>query len=978
MAAMLFIATANASIVINELMSKNVSFKADDRFQFSGWAELYNNGAEAVDVSLYFFSEDRTNPTQWQMVAPEGGLILQPDSFVVVYFDETEQPEDYSIPLHADFKLDARNGCLVLANESGKVIDEMCYDTAYRNVSYGRLIDGKDELGYLTIPTPGAKNSSSSVATIKTAMPTFSVSSGFYTDEITIELSTENKNATIYYTTNGDEPTTQSAKYESAITISKNTPVRAICVVEGEMSSDVATATYFINETVHKLPIISLVSDSSLLFGDELGLLVAGVNGAEVPSGCNGPDRYANYQNDWDRPANFEFFDNKKQPQINKEVKIGNFGGCSRTKYIKSIKVNASKTHGTNKLDYPIFEEKPNLKWKSVVLRNAGNDFGRSYLRDGFIQTLTIGQMDIDHQAYQPSIVFINGEFYGMLNIRERSNKDFVYSNYGLDENQIFINEGNHANEDESGYGELMELCQREDMNLPGTFEYLDQRIDINEFLNYFLVEMYCGNQDWPGGNIKCWKAKGNEDLKTDGKWRWILYDTEFSASLYSRTTATNCFSYANKHKLFKPMTQNDIVRERLLAKFCVHLATTFEPERANHILDSLINNITPDVDRHIQKINDAYKLEEKFEDDINDIRQFVNNRIKYIHKYIKTNFKAFGIDTMPIRIFSEVPAATYKINEEPIRQSDFNGYFFTKTNCRIVANEPEGYKFDHWKITIPDSIQPKEFTLKDTAFCDTFCGGVFEAVYKVDPSYTPAKHPIFFNEICTSNSIYVDENRDAEDWIEFYNNSDKDFSMGGLFISNNKENLGLFEIPNSETTIIKAKNFKSFWADKDTTDGDLHLNFKLTAANKTTLFLSQKVDGAFEIIDSVTCDIHRENESFARFGIYTQEGANWKKTGRPTFNKTNIYGTILDVEIIATGETIATIYPNPVENELFFSFSWDDATLCALYSLSGEKIMEFEARNGECINLEELPSGFYMVAIQTPNGRVSAKLIKK
>jgi hypothetical protein len=983
LAALVFVATANASIVINELMSKNVSFKTDDRFQFSGWAELYNNGAETVDISLYFFSEDRLSPTQWQMVAPDNKLEIKPGEYVVVYFDETEQPdsdddESDPIPLHADFKLDAKNGCLYLANEAGKVIDEICYDTAYRNISYGRLVDGEETLGYMTQPTPGAANVSSSVATVKTATPKFSIAPGFYTEELSLELSAENSNATIYYTTNGDEPTTQSAKYESAIAITKNTPVRAICVVEGEMPSDVVTASYFINETVHKLPIVSLVSDSALLFGDELGLLVAGVNGAEVPSGCNGPDRRANYQNDWDRPANFEFFDRNKQPQISQEVKIGNFGGCSRTKYIKSIKVNASKTHGDNKLEYSIFEEKPNLKWKSVVLRNAGNDFGRSYLRDGFIQTLTIGQMDIDHQAYQPSIVFINGEFYGMLNIRERSNKDFVYSNYGLDENEIFINEGNYGNDSESGYGDLQKLCEKEDMNEEGFFDHINRHIDVDEFLNYFLVEMYCGNQDWPGGNIKCWKKRSNLGPNTDGRWRWILYDTEFSTSLYSRTTATNCFTYANKHKLFKPLTKNDIVRERLLAKFCVHLATTFEPKRANSILDSLINNITPDVDRHIQKINDAYKLEEKFEDDINDIRQFVDNRIKYIHKYIKTNFKAFGIDTMPIRIFSELPTATYKINEEPIRQSDFSGHFFTKTNCRIVANEPEGYNFDHWKITIPDSIQPKEFTLKDTAFCDTFCGGVFEAVYVPDPAYTPNANNIYFNEVCASNSIFVDESRESEDWIEFYNSSDSDIKMGGLFLSNNKENLGLFEIPDTDETIIKAKDYIAFWADKDTTDGALHLNFKLTVGIKTTLFLSKKNGDNFEIIDSVSYAPHKENESLARFGNYSKEGTVWKLTGRTTFKKPNIYGHLLDAETIVSGENIATIYPNPVENELFFSFSWEKASNCVLYSISGEAIMNFEAKTGDSINLENLTPGFYMIAIESPNGRITAKVIKK
>ena len=956
-----------SSVVINEIMPKNVSYQINDQFQFSGWAEILNNGEADEDVSLYFFSDDEENPTKWQITTGEDDLVLKPGDFAVVYFDEFETDDEGEvIPLHASFKLPAKKGCLYLSDQSGITIDRLAYDTVYRNISYGRLADGT--LGHFTQPTLGKANADASVATVQTAAPQFSLTPGFYSAEQTVKI-TADPSATIYYTTDGNEPSTSSKKYTDPLSIKSNTPLRAIAVKEGEINSGITTASYFFNEEIEKLPIVSLVTSPDLLYSDSIGILVAGVNGKEVPSYCAGPDDYANYNTDWDRPCNFEMFDRSKKERLNQEVKIGNFGGCSRTKYIKSIKVNAGKVYGDNKLDYSIFEEKPNLKWKSIVMRNAGNDFGRSYLRDGFIQTLMIGQADIDHQAYQPSMVFINGEFYGMLNIRERTNKDFIYSNYGLDEDGFYLNEGNWANDEESGYLELMNYCVSSNAADADFYDNLCNMMDVNEFLNYFLLEMYCGNSDWPNGNIKCWR-----DKRDGGKWRWIVYDTEYSLSIYGNTLKTDCFTNAKKHSIFKGAIANEKIKERLLAKFCVHLATTFEPERANHILDSLIANIQPDVERHIEKIASAYKMESDFDKDIQTIRKFINGRPAVMFKNANSRF---SVDTLPIHIYSDVKDATFSINEEPIRTSDFSSYFFTKTYCQITANEPAGYNFSHWEISLPNAESPVK--LYEPTYCDTFVGGSFKAVYTVDADFDANAPQVYFNEACASNTIYLDEYRETEDWVELYNNSQADYALGGLFVSNNEQNLGMFQIPTSDSTVIKAKDYLVLWADKDTVQGVRHLNFKLSSTQKTTLFLSELKNGQYQILDSVTCLPHKENETYAHFGKYGVVNPTWKITGRPTFECLNIYGTSLDVEDMVTiGESYAYIYPNPAEEWLNFSFSWAEESQVRIATLSGMTVKSFIAHDGEQVSVDDITSGFYIVMVQTPNGMMNFKLIKK
>lgn len=203
--------TSMGSVVINEIMPKNVSYQINDQFQFSGWAEIVNNGETDEDVSLYFFSDEAENPTKWQITTGDDDLVLKPGDFAVVYFDEIETDDDGEVvPLHASFKLPAKKGCLYLSDQSGINIDRLPYDTVYRNISYGRMADGT--LAHFTQPTLGKANAEASVASVQTAAPQFSLAPGFYTQSQTVEISAD-PSATIYYTTDGSEPSKTSKKY---------------------------------------------------------------------------------------------------------------------------------------------------------------------------------------------------------------------------------------------------------------------------------------------------------------------------------------------------------------------------------------------------------------------------------------------------------------------------------------------------------------------------------------------------------------------------------------------------------------------------------------------------------------------------------------------------------------------------------------------------------------------------------------------
>ncbi len=963
---LLFALSSQGSIVINEVMPKNICSSVDDNFQFSSWAELYNSGAEDVDVSSYFLSDTSAISDKWRLSDEDAPskLIVKPGEFLVIFLDaSTEDP----LPLHASFKLPAKKGTLYLFDDSGRQIDRMSYDTTYRNISYGRLEDGSKSLGFFLTPTPGASNNGVETSSSQTPAPSFSLTPGFYSGEQTVSLSDEDGSAEIYYTTDGSEPTKEKGTiYEDPIQITKNTPLRAAAYKKGQIPSNVVSATYFVDEREISLPVVSIVSDPEYVTGDDLGLFVAGWNGAVVPSYCNGPDYDANYMNDWDRPANFEFFDlHNKKERLNQEVKIGNFGACSRTKYVKSIKVNAAKIYGDNELDYPIFKEKPNLRWKSVVLRNSGNDFGRSYLRDGFLQTAA-SCLDIDHQAYQPSAVFLNGEYYGMLNIRERTNKDFIFSNYGLDEDEFFLNEGSHADEGTT-YEMVLNYANMSDdvINAPGRYEEIDNVIDVNECLNYFLSEIYVVNRDWPGGNIKAWKPRDG------GRWRWILYDTDFGFSLYEQNYTSRSISlYANKCETFKGLMKNNKIKNRFLAKCYVHLATTFSAERMNAILDSLLNNVQAEAKYYEEYLDSKHKKEGSFDDNISSIRTFVNRRVPYIYKDIKSVYK---VDSTRMRIFSSVESAKFSLNDEPINVNDFSGLYFMHTPTNIEAIVPAGFLFDHWEV-IRDG---KKETLYDPVICDTACAESYEAFFLEDASYDPDVNRILFNEICTKNSVYLDEFRQQEDWIELYNSGSVDVDLAGMYLSNSIDTLDMYQFPSDDpnNTVVRAGGYKIIWADKDPEQGSLHADFKLPFSESRSLFLSVKNnDGSFEILDSVTYQLHERHHSYARF--VAKGKPYWSATNMVTFSAKNHLPT--DVPDVLAEEFHLSLYPNPVSH----SFSLISSSECAMdvkvVSLTGTIVSEARVKNNEPVSLETAENGIYLVFVNSDAGNAVLKIIKK
>ena len=682
----------HSQLKINELMSNNVSAVMDDAYNYSMWVELHNSETTRINLNQYYFTDDLDEAQKWQ----PSSRYISANGYAVLWFERDE------ISGHANFKLNPEGGTLYLMNNTGGIVDMITYPQQYRNVSYGRLTDGAGSWVFFSEYSNGSSNNGKAWSSRVCANPVFETKGGFYSTNISVKFADPTSDETIYYTTNGTEPTKNSIRYSqgSSIVLSSTTCLRACAFADNKLPSEVVTATYFVKERNFTLPVVSLVTDQKNLTDNTIGIYIVGRNGISGP--CPVSTLAANYNQDWDRPTNFEFFDENGVLQLNQEIDMKIAGGCSRERAQKSLKFTARKKFGNNQLRYDFFPtSKPYQKYSGLLYRNSGNDFGSSMMRDGFMQTLIMKRLDIDTQAYLPTVCFINGEYRGIQNLRETSNHRNIYSNYGLDDEDIYLIDNKEIGVDPE-FQRMVTYAKNNDINNAAVYAQVGEMLDIESFLDYMIAQIYFNNGDWPHHNIKMWKAIDG------GKWRPILFDTDFgwgatgipsnnsnsgNAILYALSETPKRQYGAENVYMLRRLMQNDGFKKKFIDRMCVQLSSTFEPSRANHILDSLKLRIEPEMTYHRNRYSGT-----SLSSAVSTMKSFSTNRPGTMMGYMRSYF-GLGA-TRTVEISTNTPGASYKFFTENIIDSSITLQYFNGQQIQLTANPIEGYKFKHWELS--------------------------------------------------------------------------------------------------------------------------------------------------------------------------------------------------------------------------------------------------------------------------------------
>jgi len=643
-------------VYINEFLASNTSTNIDRDFgEFSDWIELYNAGDKPIDLGGYYLTNDPENLTKWRIpdatnIEPNGYKLFWADGEnkfpgdTIVQYRQPLSPRSKGIinieNLHLNFNLRKGGSVLALFTPDDKLIDSVTYQNHISDITYGRNKD--KNWRFFANATALMENDKEEITVFeRSTSPQFSITGGFYKKSQKLILNQKAADSQIYYTLDGSKPTKNSSRYSNPLSIESTKVIKAITIREGWLPSNIETHTIFIKET-YSLPVISISTKPSFLWGDDDGIYAKGKNGIADLIG-----RIANYNQDWERPAQIELFDESGQQMFNLACGIKINGILHQALPQKSLAIHMRNKYGSNRINYQLFPDKPIENFKTVLLRNSGADWQRTMFRDGMMNCLLINQMNIDYQAYRPVIIFLNGKYWGIQNLREKLNEHYPASNYNLDPNNIDMIETFKKpivmNGDSVHYSNLMKFVGDHDLSVLNNYEHVQSMIDIDEFIDYNIAEIYFANHDWPGNNSKFWRPKTEK-----GKWRWIIVDTEFGFGLGGQYNS-NSLHWATDPKgkgwnegwstlLLRSLLENAEFRSDFVNRFAHHLNITFNPSRVISIIDSLKADLQPDMEKHIKRWRAIISVY-NWETNIAVMKEFAYKRPAYMRQYVINHF---------------------------------------------------------------------------------------------------------------------------------------------------------------------------------------------------------------------------------------------------------------------------------------------------------------------------------------------------
>jgi hypothetical protein len=861
-----------------------------DFYVFSDWLELKNTDTDTINIGGYFLTDNRDNLSKWQIpedtyIGPGEERIFIADNMDIVansvyyYMGFSGKPYDSTTVYinHLNFKLSGNGGEIFLVNPTGSIIDSVYYEDQLADVSYGRSTIIPSQWVYFPNPTPGLPNSTTSfIETTKAEVPVFSMQGGVFTDTQNISLSVSSPTAEIYYTLDGSIPDLSSLVYSSPLEITSTTVLRARVFDPQYLPGDVITNTYIIDEN-SDLTIISVALNPEFLWDDTVGIYVEGVNGI-VGKLSSTPK---NWNQDWERPINIELFSEDDNLEFNKQAGMKIYGFGSRKGVQKSFSFYMKSKYGDDYLDYQLFKDKPSERYKRFILRNRGQR-GSALLKlnDVIMQEVIADVDNLDDQAYEPVVLFLNGEYWGIYSLREKLDNFYCESNFGVNPDKIdFIEHGlMHASSgDTLHYTNMLDFLEQNDMSLSENYEFIRTQMDINEYINYQIAEIYSSNVDWPANNIKYWRTK-----TASGIWRWILYDTDNAFEYASR----NSLAYASAVNgppwpnppystfLFRKLLDNMDFRNQFIQQFASHLNITFEPQRIIDIANAINLEIESERPKHATRWGTST---------IMNVNSFANSRIQYMQSFIMGKFGLSSYADLTVNYNGE--QGVIVINNVQVPEGNFAGEYFMGIPIQLAAIAKPGYKFVEW-TGISNSNMTTIVINGDS---------VITAIFEESSIISD----IYINEFMADNdNVITDPQGDFDDWIEIYNGGTGMVDIGGIYITDDLDEPAKYLIPDLEpdSTTIFPDGHLILWADKDLEDGVLHVNIKLSKnGEQIGLFNS---DG-LSVIDSVTFG---EQSSDISFGRYPDGEPFWSRMYSPTPGQSNIYLLRLTAKIFLEG----------------------------------------------------------------------------
>jgi hypothetical protein len=657
--------TLNAQVVINEFMAGNGSTISDFEGHFPDYIELYNDGSAAANLTGLHLTDDPADPFKW----PLPPTILIPGGYQLIFASNKDTV--IGNEWHTNFSIQLLGEPLHFTDLNGVILDSMPAVQLGGDQSYGRFEDGDTLLAYLDIPSPGSTNTSSGV--IRISHPR-----GFYNAPFDLELTSIFPGDSIFYTLDGSTPTVNSQVYTTPIPISdpsdnpniyseiqtappmgdlhpkgwkppqgvvdKCAVVRCVAYRNGTPVSRVQTYSYFINEhisTKYPIPVISLVTDPNYLFDPDSGIYCPGVTYNDTLPFSSG--NYFQRGPEWERPVHVEFFEREGEAAMHQDAGMRISGNWTRSVGQKSLRLYARQEYGSKHFEYAALLQKEKSQYKRLLLRTTFGSRTDDVFKDAMLQH-SARRLGMEMQDYRPVVVFMDGEYWGMHTVRDVLDEFHLAEKYDLPSDSIDIVHSTLVADAGSAddFLNLLDFVAQNDLTIQANYDVVDSWIDIDNFIDYHITQLYFGNVDWPTSNMRMWRSQ-----RVGSKWRWLLFDLDASC-MSTWDPSVERFREGDFPDspviILRKLLKHDGFRKTFLDRFAFHISYTFSIERMEELIDKFHDHYWHEMDTHIERWSFPASQED-WSSRVNDLRYYVRNRPCLMRYHLIDQFNLLEFD---------------------------------------------------------------------------------------------------------------------------------------------------------------------------------------------------------------------------------------------------------------------------------------------------------------------------------------------
>ncbi len=623
-------------------------------------------------------------------------------------------PFPADINLHTSYSLNSTGQQLVLHNAAGGVVDSITIGGMQPNHSRGRQPDGSANWCLFTQATPDTTNFSASCYSGYGSAPTIALTSGFYSGSQTTTISATTP-GTIHYTLNGQDPQSWSPTYAGSVAINSTLVLRAKLIPSDTnyLPGPVAASSYFLNENV-ALPVVSIVTDPYNLFDQDYGIYMLGNTPDTAISDI--PFFDANFWQGWIRPCNVSYFDTTHALKFETPASIRIQGNFSKVFAQKGFFIDCDDDYGAKPINYQLFPDKPATEYRGFNLRNTGTDYNNCHMRDRMIHKTIQPVCDVDMMDGFACVVFINGAYWGVYEMREKQDKHYIANNSECDDDSTnFLQfNGDIIEGDNADFIRTYTFIGGNDMTVQANIDSAATMWDFENMCDYFITETFYANTDWIGtytNNIKFWQPRNY-----DAPWRYVLWDLDLALN----SDTINMLNIAinppvmNPHSyMIRSLLQNDSFRIYFVNRYADLLNTTFYPYNTYDYIVATYLEMLPEMDRHFDMWGVGgpplftpswlqWQMDTaQWTQNVIDMANIMFARPTYCRQHIQSQF---NLPQQKYCAFDMFPAAagTVKLNTITLDSVPWIGVYFTGNPITMTAIANPGYEFLYWEYALP------------------------------------------------------------------------------------------------------------------------------------------------------------------------------------------------------------------------------------------------------------------------------------